>query len=202
VELARSRGIPVDHATIEQASLEPGSLDAAIAWHVLEHLEDPATALSRIAMALRNGGKLVVACPNLASLQARIGGDDWFQQDVPRHRNHFTARGLRLLLERSGFRVERLSHLVVEQNPLGMWQTLLNRLTGERDVAFRFLKRDLRFRSRAAAVRDLAVTAILGPVLVPAAILLELGAGCAGRGGSVVLEASLSAPPRGTASGT
>ncbi len=27
------------------------------------------------------------------------------------------------------FRLERISHLLVEQNPLGMWQTLLNRLT-------------------------------------------------------------------------
>ena len=37
--------------------------------------------------------------------------------------------GLTALLERSGFRVERIRHLLVEQNPLGMWQTLLNRLT-------------------------------------------------------------------------
>ena len=47
------------------------------------------------------------------------------------------------LLERTGFRPDAVRHLLVEQNPLGMWQTLLNRLTRERDFAFRLLKRDL-----------------------------------------------------------
>ena len=91
-------------------------------------------------------------------LQARIGGDRWFHQDVPRHRTHLTPAGASALLERSGFRVERVRHLLVEQNPLGMWQTLLNRLTGERDFAFRLLKRDLG-PGAAAPRRDLAVTA-------------------------------------------
>ena len=129
VRMARARGARVERAALEEVDLEPASLDAAIAWHVLEHLDDPAEALARIGAWLRPGGRVVVACPNLASLQARIGGDRWFHQDVPRHRTHFTATGLRLLLERSGFRLERVSHLLVEQNPLGMWQTLLNRIT-------------------------------------------------------------------------
>src|SRR3954454_16947550 len=99
---------------------------------------------------LRPEATIVVACPNLAGLQARIGGDRWFHQDVPRHRTHFTAAGLRLAVERSGLRVERVSNLLVEQNPLGMWQTLLNRLTRERDVAFRALKHDLKLSLGAA----------------------------------------------------
>jgi SAM-dependent methyltransferase len=184
VRAARARGAPVERATLEQLELEPASLDAAVLWHVLEHLGDPGRSLARVASWLRPGGRLVVACPNLASLQARIGGDRWFHQDVPRHRTHFTAAGLALLLERSGFRLRRVSQLAVEQNPLGMWQTLLNRLTGERDVAFRALKRDL---GRGPGVRrDLLVTAIAGPLLAPVAVLLELAAGLAGRGGSVV----------------
>ena len=127
---------------------------------------------------------MVVACPNLASLQARIGGDRWFHQDVPRHLTHFTASGLQLLLERSCFRLERVSHLVVEQNPLGMWQTLLNRITAHPNVAFRALKRDP--DGGPGLGRDLVLTAIAGPFMAPAAIALELAAGLAGRGGSVV----------------
>jgi SAM-dependent methyltransferase len=185
--IASDRGAPVERAGLEDVDLDPASLDAVIVWHVLEHLDDPAEALARIGAWLRPGGLAVIACPNLASLQARIGGDRWFHQDVPRHRTHFTATGLSLLLERSGFRVERTSQLLVEQNPLGMWQTLLNRLTRERDVAFRALKRDLG-RERGMG-RDLALTAIAGPLLAPFALALELGAGIAGRGGSVVAVA-------------
>jgi SAM-dependent methyltransferase len=192
--LAHSRGAPVERATLEELEGELGGLDAVIAWHVLEHLDDPVRALERIAAWLRPGGRAVVACPNLASLQARIGGDRWFHQDVPRHRSHFTAAGLALLLERTGFRVERISHLLVEQNPLGMWQTLLNRLTRGRDVAFRALKRD---RERVPGVAgDLALTAIAGPLLVPVAVALELAAGLARRGGSVVVVASRGSGPR------
>ena len=160
---ARARGAPVERVTVEELDLAAASLDAVVVWHVLEHLRDPAGTLAGIARWLRPGGRVVVACPNLASLQARIGGDRWFHQDVPRHLTHFTAIGLRLLLERSGFRLERVSHVVVEQNPLGMWQTLLNRITAHPNVAFRALKRDLDGGSGLG--RDLALTAIAGPLL-------------------------------------
>jgi SAM-dependent methyltransferase len=177
----------VERAGVEELDLEPASLDAVVVWHVLEHLHDPAAAMGRVAGWLRPGGRAIVACPNLASLQARIGGDRWFHQDVPRHRTHFTAAGLVRLLERSGFRLERVSHVIVEQNPLGMWQTLLNRITARPNVAFRALKRDL--DREPGLGRDLAITAVAGPLLAPLAIALELAAGLGGRGGSVVAVA-------------
>ena len=103
VQMARARAAPVERGTVEELGLAPDSLDAAIAWHVLEHLDDPAAALARIGTWLRPAGRVVLACPNLASLQARIGGDRWFHQDVPRHRTHFTAPGLRLCSSAPGF---------------------------------------------------------------------------------------------------
>jgi SAM-dependent methyltransferase len=186
---ARDRGVRTLEERIEDAGVADASQDAVIMWHVLEHLADPAETVRRAHAWLAPGGRLIVAVPNIASVQARIGGDRWFHQDVPRHRSHFTDLGLRMLLERTGFRVERISHLLLEQNPLGMWQTLLNRLTRERQVAFRFMKRDLSFPNRQRATRDLTVTALAGPLLVPIAVVLELAAGLARRGGSVVVEA-------------
>jgi SAM-dependent methyltransferase len=187
-EAARRLGVEVLHAGVDEAQLEPASEDAVVIWHTLEHLDSPAMALARARGWTRPGGALVVAVPNLASLQARIGGDRWFHQDVPRHRVHFTPAGATALLERSGYRVERVRHLLVEQNPLGMWQTLLNRLTRERDFAFRALKRDLADGGRVRAA-DVAVTAVAGPLLAPVALLAELGAGLGRRGGSIVVQA-------------
>jgi SAM-dependent methyltransferase len=186
---ARAR-IPVENAGIENASVKPASLDGVVMWHALEHFDDPAAALSRVHGWLREGGAAIVAVPNLASLQARIGGDDWFHQDVPRHRTHFTPEGLTALLTRSGFGVERVRHLLIEQNPLGMWQTLLNRLTAERDFFFRLLKRDVGTVPRARLLRDLVITLMVGPLLAPLAVLLELGAGLRRQGGSIVAEAT------------
>jgi SAM-dependent methyltransferase len=188
--LARDAGVPVENVGVEAATIEAGGQDAVVLWHVLEHLDDPEGVLRRVRRWLAPGGRVVVGCPNLDSLQARIGGDAWFHQDVPRHRSHFTARGLGLLLDRTGFHLERVRHVVIEQNPLGMWQTLLNRLTRQRDVGFRFLKRDLAAMPRRDRRLDVAVTALAGPLLAPVAVALELGAGLAGRGGTVVVEAT------------
>jgi hypothetical protein len=159
--------------------------DAIVLWHLIEHLPEPAAALESARGSIAPNGRLIVAVPNLASLQARIGGDRWFHQDVPRHRTHLTPAGLSALLERSGFQRPRISHLLLEQNPFGMWQTLLNLFTSERNVAFRLLKRDLPL-SGARAKLDLALTVVLSLPLALIAPLLELGAGLVRRGGTIV----------------
>ncbi|MQA75261.1 MAG: methyltransferase domain-containing protein [Solirubrobacterales bacterium] len=182
-------GIEVRNAGVVEAEIEPASQDGVVLWHSLEHVDDPAGAIARIGGWLRPGGTLVVAVPNIGGLQARIGGDRWFHQDVPRHRTHFTPAGITALLERAGFRVERIRHLLVEQNPLGMWQTLLNRLTVQRDFAFRLIKRDVGEADPRTRLRDIAVTAVAGLVLAPIAVALEVAADLVGRGGSMVVEA-------------
>jgi SAM-dependent methyltransferase len=185
---ASAAGIDVANVGVDDADVESESLDAVVIWHALEHFDNPAESLRRVRSWLAPGGNLIIAVPNLASTQARIGGDRWFHQDVPRHRVHLTPAGATALLARTGFATARIRHLLIEQNPLGMWQTLLNQLTSERDFAFRLLKRDLAATGRARRWRDLAVTALAGPLLVPVAVLAELGAGLAHRGGSIVVE--------------
>jgi SAM-dependent methyltransferase len=177
-------GGAVSALAAEELELEPASLDAAVLWHTLEHLEEPESVLRRIEPALRQDGKLLVGVPDLGSLQAQIGGDRWFHQDVPRHRTHFTRAGVEALLGRVGLRVAEASQLVPEQNLLGMWQTLLNRCTTERDVAFRLAKGE-----RRGSRRDLAATAVLGPVLAAPAVALELAAAAAGRAGTMAVVA-------------
>jgi SAM-dependent methyltransferase len=181
---------PIERIPLEEAQLANSSLDAILFWHVLEHLSDPAAALERVMPALVPGGRLVVAVPNLDSLQARIGGDVWFHQDVPRHIMQFTSRGLKELVERSGFTLESISGFVWDQNLLGMWQSLLNRVTREPDVAFRFLKRQLPHESRASAVLDLFLTAVAGSLLVAPAVAAEVIADLSGHGGTIVAVAT------------
>ena len=185
---AAELGVEVSNVGVDEAEIAPGSLDAVVIWHALEHFDEPARSLERVRSWLAPGGGLIVAVPNLASVQARIGGDRWFHQDVPRHRVHLTPTGATALLGRTGFSADRIRHLLIEQNPLGMWQTLLNRLTSERDFAFRALKRDLSEAGRGSRWRDIAVTAVAGPLLAPVALVAELAAGLARRGGSIVVE--------------
>jgi 2-polyprenyl-3-methyl-5-hydroxy-6-metoxy-1,4-benzoquinol methylase len=173
----------VERARIDEATIEPGSLDVVSLWHVLEHLDDPGSALDRIATWLRPGGGLVVGVPNLASLQARIGGERWYHLDVPRHRVHFTPGGLHALLRSRGFTVHGTRHTLLEHNPFGMWQTLVNRVTRHNSYLYNVLKRNAPLRSS-----DLPLSLVALP-LAPVAAALELGAGAQGRGGTIAVLA-------------
>jgi SAM-dependent methyltransferase len=180
---ASEYGVALQPATIDAATVAPESAQVVTLWHVLEHLDDPGAALQRVAGWLAPGGVLLVAVPNLASLQARLGGGRWYHLDLPRHRVHFTPDGLRALLARHGFEPVATSHLVLEQNPFGMWQTLANRVTRTPSYLYNLLKRNAPARST-----DLPVTIALLP-LAPAALLLELAAGVARRGGTIAVVA-------------
>ncbi|MBK5218437.1 MAG: class I SAM-dependent methyltransferase [Thermoleophilia bacterium] len=186
---ARPGDDAIERIPLDQVELPARSQDVVMMWHVLEHLDDPAAALAAAHEWLVLGGRLIVAVPNISSVQARIGEDRWFHQDVPRHRTHFAESGLLRLLERQGFGPRRVRHVLLEHNPLGMWQTLLNRLTDRRDVAFRMLKRDPTLRGPGIG-RDLLITLLVGPILVPVALILELFAGLTQRGGTIIVEAT------------
>lgn len=182
-EARRELGMTLEPCAIEDAALPDASLDAVVLWHALEHVGDPAGAVARAAGWLRPGGALLVGVPNLASLQASLGGPRWFHLDLPRHRTHFTPRGLRALLERNGFEVVAERHVLAEHNPFGMWQTLVNRVAPTPNWLFGALQGDAPPRAADALVTLAALP------LAPVAALLELVAGLARRGGTIALSA-------------
>jgi SAM-dependent methyltransferase len=189
----RGEAAGVRRVSIEEADIEPGSLDAVTLWHVLEHLEDPRLALQRIHSWLAPGGALLVGVPNLDSLQARLGGSRWYHLDVPRHRVHFTSVGLHRLLASERFAVLRTHHILLEHNPFGMWQTLLSALTRHPSYVYNLLKRNAPLRSR-----DLPIALAAVP-LFPLAAALEAAAGWRGHGGTIaVLARSIDRPSSGS----
>jgi SAM-dependent methyltransferase len=185
IEPSRRADAPhVEHVALEHADVAPASLGAITLWHVLEHVDDPAAALARLRGWLRPGGALLVGVPNLDSLQARLAGPRWYHLDLPRHRTHFTARGLRLLLERSGFEVRLTEHALLEHNPFGLWQSLVSRVTPTQSWLYHALKRNARLRAA-----DAVPTALALP-LIPVALLVERAAAASGRGGTVAVLAT------------
>ncbi len=169
--------------SIEEASIEPGSVDGVTLWHVLEHLDDPGAALARIFDWLAPRGALLIGVPNLASWQARIGGARWYHLDVPRHRVHFTPAGLSALLAANGFAPVHTHHLLFEHNPFGMWQSLVNRWTRHPSYLYNVLKRNAPLHWGDAAVTAAALPA------APFAAALELVAGLERRGGTIAVLA-------------
>ena len=160
---------------------------AIVFWHALEHLPDPGPQLECAAGLLARRGILVVAAPNLDSLQARTFGDHWFALDPPRHLVHIPARALTDRLRALDLAIERVSYWRGGQVVFGWLHGLVGSLPGHPDLYDAIRRPAARRRIMPSATRAAAVgsAALLAPLAVAAAGI-EIAAR---RGGSVYVEA-------------
>lgn len=80
------------------------AFDTIIASHVLEHQPEPIKFLRDIGEKLRPNGKLLLAVPNMASLDAK--SERWISYQ-PYHLLYFTPRTIRAAAKAAGFEVVR-----------------------------------------------------------------------------------------------
>ena len=81
----------------------PSAFDMVTLWHVLEHLYAPVAALEVLRRHINPAGALIIAVPNIASVDARIYRQHWIALDAPRHVNHFSLASLAQCGARAGF---------------------------------------------------------------------------------------------------
>lgn len=187
--LGLERGPTTDSAIrdAEIGELE-GQWAAIVFWHSLEHLRDPAGALTAAAERLLPGGVLIVAVPNLDSAQARAFREHWLALDLPRHLTHLSARALTLRLQGLGLRIGRVSHWRGGQSVFGWLHGFVGLLPGRPNL-YDALRRPA---ARMAAETDAAQRIY---ALAAAVALLPLAATAAAletvihRGGTVHVEA-------------
>lgn len=115
VEKARSQGL--DARLIDDATELPfadASFDTVFCFEVLEHLFDPAAAVTEIRRILREGGSVVVTVPNVSYWRRRVEmlvgrwnpvGDDFSIERPWRdpHIRFFNPASLRRMLDDAGF---------------------------------------------------------------------------------------------------
>jgi 2-polyprenyl-3-methyl-5-hydroxy-6-metoxy-1,4-benzoquinol methylase len=121
-EIARERaGLPVERGRIDDLDVPPESFDAVTLWDSLEHVEDPRMTLVAARRILRTGGLLAVSTPNIDGLFPRLSypvgraTGYWTHPEPPAHLFQFSTATLTLLLERTGFQVDRVVH---DRSPL------------------------------------------------------------------------------------
>ena len=82
----------------------PGApFDAVAAYHVLEHVYQPAEWLAAVRRMLGPGGIVHLQVPNHGSLTRRLTGPAWASVMFPQHVYFYTPRTLGGLLRRAGF---------------------------------------------------------------------------------------------------
>lgn len=104
-ELARQVTKEIFEGDLMAAPFPDGAFDLVTAFHILEHLPDPQSALRQIVRWLAPGGRAVVEVPNFESLGRRLFEADWYGLDLPFHLSHFTRESLTRFVERAGGRV-------------------------------------------------------------------------------------------------
>lgn len=151
--------------------INEASVDLVIIWHVFEHVTEPFEVLLEMKRILRQKGTICMSVPNIESIQAQLGGENWFHLDVPRHLFHFSQAGLEEIVERAGMRIIKREAGDFTQNLYGWFQTLSNRmLPGENNVLYRFLQGGGPWKSVNKKSLILLNILIL-PVIVPFSLL-------------------------------
>jgi SAM-dependent methyltransferase len=169
---------------IEKISHQEASFDLITFWHVLEHLDHPRRALAAARRLIKSDGTVVIAVPNIGSLQAQLFKQDWLHLDVPRHRWHFDPGTLSDLAERCNFEVRQVRHFSAEYGPFGIVQGIATKLGGGHILFTQLLR-----RSPSDLVWDISfwLHLILVTFAILPSVLLEALASLARRGGAVVV---------------
>jgi len=103
VDAAHRRGVDVAQGDLTDVALDGAAFDAITFRLVFEHIPDPIGALRACHRALKSGGIVWIATPNLESDASRAFGDAWIFLEPPRHAVLYTPASLDRLLQRCGF---------------------------------------------------------------------------------------------------
>jgi SAM-dependent methyltransferase len=101
--------IEVKQVYLEKAGYPDRYFDAVVLYHVIEHLDDPASVLEEISRILDDRGTLVVGTPNMGSFCARRFKGN-FRLLGSGHVGLFNKKNLVRLLEKNGFQVFRTEY--------------------------------------------------------------------------------------------
>jgi SAM-dependent methyltransferase len=124
--LARAAGFTrAARASVASLPFPDAAFDVVTSLDVLYclHDEDERRAVDEMYRVLRPGGAVIV---NVAAMPLLHGNHSVLSAEVRR----YTRSGLRVVLERAGFRIERLTHTNATLFPLVLAQRLLERVAG------------------------------------------------------------------------
>lgn len=180
--------------------VDPDALEPVPGTRMIDRCDRCGTGIARgseqidLARELRavsvhtGNGTVAIAAPNRASLQAGIGSEGWAALNGWDNRLLLTPKGLELLAENQGLKLDRVRFTLWGRSQTWMWQTLMNGLTIHANFAREVLAGRLRpanARSRLAFLADAVATVLAAPLVAVVSLPLELVAVLTRRGGEL-----------------
>ncbi|HRD65146.1 MAG TPA: class I SAM-dependent methyltransferase [Candidatus Competibacter sp.] len=180
-------GIHFYRDDLENLPLAAESFDTIVLWHVLEHVNNPAATLRRVARLVRPGGIVALAVPNFSSWQAALFKSAWFHLDLPRHTYHFSRSVLEQLMGNYGLQPLKISTWSFDQNVFGFIQSMLNWLSPPNSAnnLYTLLKNSHGRGKKWHLFGWLATAGLIAPL----ALLEYLLSGLLGRGATLIVYA-------------
>ena len=84
--------------------------------HVLEHVYEPRQTLDKVAKLLKKGGTVMISCPNIDGLGAKLFRKKWYAIDVPRHLYQFNSSTIGRMLKGSGLKIRKVNYSFYSDN--------------------------------------------------------------------------------------
>lgn len=103
-EIARQKAQKITGQTIHSTLNFDERFDVITAWHVIEHVPDIETTISKLTSLLKKDGILFIAVPNFDSPDSKRYNEYWAAYDVPRHLWHFSKQSMNNLFKNHGLK--------------------------------------------------------------------------------------------------
>jgi hypothetical protein len=103
----REFGLKV-YTSLDNVVIEEGTVDAIMAWHLLEHVRSPLHTIKQLITWLRPGGIFVGAVPNISSIQSKLFGRYWQWLSPPAHLHYFSPETLGIFIQLIGLQKIRV----------------------------------------------------------------------------------------------
>ena len=104
-KLADEKGV---HLLEDIDEIANQKFDVITLWHVLEHVPDLESYLTKLKNLLKDDGILLVAVPNYKSYDAIHYKEFWAAYDVPRHLWHFSINSIKFLFSKEKMKVVKI----------------------------------------------------------------------------------------------
>lgn len=127
----------------ENEFLRKRGLDAQVIsfWQALEHIENPLKYINVAAKNISPHGKLVVAVPNIDSIEFATFNKYWFHLAPGLHLWFFSPESLSLLLNKNGWVVDTIDYVSLEHSFAGTLQSFINISTNSDNILHKLVKR-------------------------------------------------------------